>query len=53
VRDFYANLYKIPPEQKPAPDGCIEEFLGEEICNSEIVKKAESLRNKESSWNAR
>ncbi len=40
VRDFYVNLYKIPPDQKPAPDGCIEEFLGEEICNSEIVKKS-------------
>jgi hypothetical protein len=28
VRNFYANLYKIPDGQEPASERCIEEFLG-------------------------
>jgi hypothetical protein len=40
VRNFYANLYKIPPDQRPAPNGCIEELLGKEICNSDMVRKS-------------
>jgi len=38
VRNFYADLYKIPDGQVPAPENCIEEFLGPEICNSNIVR---------------
>jgi hypothetical protein len=37
VQNFYAELYKIPAGQVPAGAGCIEEFLGEKICNSDIV----------------
>jgi hypothetical protein len=37
VRNFYADLYKIPAGQQPAGDGCIEEFLGPLICSSKIV----------------
>jgi hypothetical protein len=37
VRNFYADLYKIPDGQQPAGDGCIEEFLGPLICSSKIV----------------
>ncbi len=38
VRNFYADLYKIPDGQQPAADGCIEDFLGPLICSSKIVR---------------
>jgi hypothetical protein len=41
VRNFYADLYKIPAGQEPAPENCIEDFLGPEICNSSIVRELE------------
>ncbi len=31
-------MYKIPAGQVPAPENCIEDFLGLEICNSNIVR---------------
>jgi hypothetical protein len=46
VRNFYANLYKISPGQRPAADGCIEEFLGPEICNSALVRDSKIPLNK-------
>jgi len=46
VRNFYANLYKIPQGQEPAAEGCIEEFLGPEICNSAIVRDSKIPLNK-------
>jgi hypothetical protein len=33
-------LFKIPENHIPAPAGCIEKFLGEEICNSNIVRQS-------------
>ncbi len=38
VRNFYADLYPIPAGQDPAPENCIEDFLGPEICNSALVR---------------
>ncbi len=38
VKNFYADLYKIPDGQQPAADGCIEEFLGPLICSSKTVR---------------
>ncbi len=46
VRNFYANLYKILQGQEPAAEGCIEEFLGPEICNSAIVRDSKIPLNK-------
>jgi hypothetical protein len=40
VRNFYANLYKIPDGQEPASERCIEEFLEPEICNSRLVTES-------------
>jgi hypothetical protein len=38
VRNFYADLYHIPAGQDPAPENCIEDFFGPEICNSALVR---------------
>jgi len=40
VREFYADLYKIPEGQVPAADGCIEAFLGPEICVTRLVQES-------------
>jgi hypothetical protein len=40
VRNFYANLYKIPEGQEPASESCIEDFLGPEICTSRLVTES-------------
>jgi hypothetical protein len=34
IRDFYANLYKKSPDEPESLQGCIEQFLGVEICNN-------------------
>ncbi len=46
VRNFYADLYKIPEGQIPAPENCIEEFLGPEICNSNVVRDSKLSEQK-------
>ena len=38
VRNFYANLYRIPDDQPENIEGCIENFLGPEILNSQLVR---------------
>jgi hypothetical protein len=38
VRNFYAELYRVPPNQPENIEGCIEEFLGPEILNSPLVR---------------
>jgi hypothetical protein len=38
ITDFYVKLYSVPEELKNVNfDGCVEKFLGEEICNNPIV----------------
>jgi hypothetical protein len=38
VRDFYSNLYKSPEVDTDFNENCIEDFLGEDICNSRLVQ---------------
>ena len=38
VVKFYENLYKLPENQKNNITGCIENFLGEEILGSSLVR---------------
>jgi hypothetical protein len=38
VRNFYAELYKSPDVDINFNENCIDDFLGEEICNSRLVK---------------
>ncbi len=38
VRNFYANLYRIPDDQPNNIEGCIENFLGPEILNSQLIR---------------
>jgi hypothetical protein len=38
IVDFYANLYKKSPGEPERLGGCIEQFLGVEICNNKIRK---------------
>jgi hypothetical protein len=37
IRDFYANIYRKDPDEPANLDGCIERFLGPDICNNPIV----------------
>jgi exonuclease III len=37
IRDFYSNIYTPDPGNLPLQEGCIEEFLGPEICNTDTV----------------
>jgi hypothetical protein len=45
VRNFYANLYKIPAGQAENVEGCIEEFLGPDIVNSRLVQDSKISLN--------
>jgi hypothetical protein len=39
ITNFYTNLYKVPEElRKVNFNGCVKNFLGEEICNNPYVK---------------
>jgi len=38
--DFYSSLYKKPKSDPVSYSGFIESFLGEEICNHDIVKNS-------------
>jgi exonuclease III len=38
IRDYYANIYRVKPETTKNVEGCIENFLGPEILNLNIVK---------------
>jgi hypothetical protein len=45
IVDFYANLYKKAEDEPENLQGCIEQFLGAEICNSKIVRESKIPRN--------
>jgi hypothetical protein len=38
IRSYYQELYATPEDEPESLDGCIEEFLGQEILNSNLVK---------------
>jgi hypothetical protein len=38
VRQFYQNIYKKPAIDNQIQENCINNFLGEDICNSNLVK---------------
>jgi hypothetical protein len=38
IRNFYANLYRVPETDTDFNENCIYEFLGEDILNSRLVK---------------
>jgi hypothetical protein len=37
IREFYANIYRKDPAEPENLEGCIERFLGQEICSNPIV----------------
>ncbi len=37
IREFYSNIYRKDPEEPENLDGCVERFLGPDICNNPIV----------------
>jgi hypothetical protein len=37
IRQFYANIYRKSPDEPEDLEGCIEQFLGPEICANPIV----------------
>jgi hypothetical protein len=45
IVNFYANLYKKAEDEPENLQGCIEQFLGAEICNSKIVRESKIPRN--------
>ena len=45
IVDFYANLYKKAEDEPDNLQGCIEQFLGPDICNSKIVRESKIPRN--------
>jgi hypothetical protein len=45
IVDFYANLYKKAEDEPENLQGCIEQFLGLDICNSKIVRESKIPRN--------
>jgi hypothetical protein len=38
IRSYYQELYATPEDEPESLEGCIEEFLGQEILNSNLVK---------------
>jgi hypothetical protein len=38
IRNFYRKTYRAPVSDDMLRENCIQEFLGEEICNSNLVK---------------
>ncbi len=38
IRNFYQKIYKKPESDNHIRDDCIKTFLGEEICNSRLVR---------------
>jgi hypothetical protein len=38
MKNYYSNLYKSPDADIKFNDNCIEDFLGEDICNSRLVQ---------------
>jgi hypothetical protein len=38
VRNFYQKIYRAPESDNLLRDDCIRNFLGEDICNSNLVK---------------
>ena len=39
IKNFYADIYKLPPGEQAWEDGSIENFLGPEVCNHPVVTK--------------
>jgi hypothetical protein len=37
IREFYANIYRKDPREPADLEGCIERFLGQDICANPIV----------------
>ena len=37
IREFYVNLYKLPADKPANLAGCVEKFLGPDICNHPTV----------------
>jgi hypothetical protein len=44
IVDFYAKLYKKPDDDPADVTGCIENFLGQEICENKIVRDSKIPR---------
>jgi exonuclease III len=40
IRKFYSDIYKKPAPNDTLPPGCINNFLGPEICENRIVKNS-------------
>jgi hypothetical protein len=40
IRDFYRKIYSPDPGMRPLDDNCIEQFLGPEVANNNIVLNA-------------
>ena len=38
IRSFYEELYKMPPDAPANLEGCVEDFLGADICNNPIIQ---------------
>jgi regulator of replication initiation timing len=43
--NFYAKLYKKPEDDPEDVTGCIENFLGQEICENKIVRNSKYLED--------
>jgi Reverse transcriptase (RNA-dependent DNA polymerase) len=44
IEDYYADIYKIKPDTDLNMLGCVENFLGPEICNTEEVRQSKITR---------
>jgi hypothetical protein len=53
VRAYYANLYKKDANEPANFDNCIENFLGEEICNNPITESRKIPADLAAAWTFR
>jgi hypothetical protein len=42
IRQFYANIYRKCPDEPEDLEGCIEQFLGPDICANQLLQTAGS-----------
>ena len=40
IANFYENLYRAPPSEDTTNDRIVEDFLGEAICNSDMLRNS-------------
>ena len=40
IANFYENLYRAPPGEDTTNDRIVEDFLGDAICNSDMVRNS-------------